>query len=166
MKHKFFNTCASPIEVSDNLLLFGQIQVDHIRDGEIISSQIVKNTVTSAGKAGLAASLHGATATTFNYLAIGTGTAAAAVGDTALGSEVTTSGGARSTATVSTATTDTTGDTSTWVHQWDFTGSFTVTESGIFNAASSGTLLARQVFSAINVISGDSLQLTWRLDLD
>jgi len=41
-----------------------------------------------------------------------------------------------------------------------------VTESGVLNDASTGTLLARQVFSAINVASGDSLQITWKIDVD
>ena len=40
------------------------------------------------------------------------------------------------------------------------------TESGVFNAASNGTLAARQVFAAINVASGDSLQITWKFDVD
>ena len=49
---------------------------------------------------------------------------------------------------------------------FNFTLSFAVTESGVLNAASLGTLLARQTFSAINVANGDSLQVTWKFDVD
>jgi hypothetical protein len=41
-----------------------------------------------------------------------------------------------------------------------------VTESGTLNAAAAGVLLARQTFSAINVANGDSLQVTWKFDVD
>jgi len=40
-------------------------------------------------------------------------------------------------------------------------GAKAVTECGALNAASSGTLLGHQVFSAINVTSGDTLELTY-----
>lgn len=63
-------------------------------------------------------------------------------------------------------TTDTTNDTAQLVATFTFTGSFAVTETGVLNAASVGTLLARQVFGAINVASGDSLQITWKFDVD
>jgi hypothetical protein len=43
------------------------------------------------------------------------------------------------------------------------TGTIAITESGVFNAATAGTLLARQVFTAVNVVSGDSIQFTWKI---
>jgi len=98
---------------------------------------------------------------TFVNLAIGTGTTAAAVTDTALQTEITTLGGARSAATATQVTTTVTNDTTQLVHTWTFTGSFAVTEEGILdNASSGGSLLAHQVFAAINVVSGDSLTVT------
>lgn len=96
----------------------------------------------------------------FVYLAIGTGTTAAAATDTTLQTEITTNGGARASATASQVTTTVTNDTTQLVHTWTFTGSFAVTEEGILDAASVGNLLARQVFAAINVVSGDSLTVT------
>ncbi|MGA2443687.1 MAG: hypothetical protein ABSH08_22255, partial [Tepidisphaeraceae bacterium] len=51
-------------------------------------------------------------------------------------------------------------DTTQLVHTWTFSATFAVTEEGILDAASTGNLLARQVFSAINVVSGDSLTVT------
>ena len=102
----------------------------------------------------------------FTYIAIGTGTASASASDTALGTEITTGGGARASATVSRVTTDVTNDTAQAVVTFNFTSGFAVTETGLFNASSSGTMLNRQVFSAVNVTSGDSLQVTIKIDVD
>lgn len=125
------------------------------------------NLVTDAGKAGVASRINGAgSEAAFTYIAIGTGAVAAAAADTALGAEITTGGGARASATASRTTTDVTNDTATLVHTFNFTSSFAVTEAGALNAASSGTLLNRQVFSAVNVANGDSLQVTIDIDVD
>lgn len=125
------------------------------------------NLTTTTGKAGVASRINGSGAeAAFTYLAIGIGTTAAAIGDTALQSEITTNGGARAAATASRVTTDTTNDTARLVYTWTFTGSFAVTEAGALNAASVGVLLNRQVFTAVNVVSGDSLQVTVDIDVD
>lgn len=128
---------------------------------------VISNLVTNAGFAGAASRLNGAGGeAAFDYIALGTGTTAANVADTTLETEITTDGGQRAQGTASRVTTDVTNDTSQVVNTFAFTASFAVTESGLLNAASSGTLLARQVFSAINVGNGDSLQVTWKIDHD
>lgn len=97
----------------------------------------------------------------FVNIAIGTGTTAAAATDTALQTEITTGGGARGAATSTQVTTSVTNDTTQLVKTFSFTSSFAVTEEGILdNASSGGSLLAHQVFSAVNVVSGDSLTIT------
>lgn len=123
----------------------------------------IHNLVVSAGKAGVASRINGSGGeAAFTYIAIGTGTTAAAAGDTTLQTEITTGGGARAAATASRVTTTVTNDTAQLVLTFNFTAGFAVTESGALNASSAGTLLARQVFSAINVANGDSLQVTWK----
>ena len=97
----------------------------------------------------------------FVNIAIGIGVAAASASDTTLGSEITTNGGQRGAATATQVTTSVTNDTTQLVKTFTFTGTFAGTEEGILdNATSGGSLLARQVFSAINVISGDAIQFT------
>lgn len=124
----------------------------------------VRNLITNAGFAGVASRLNGAGAeAAFTYIALGTGTTAAATTDTALEIEITTGGGARAAATASRVTTTVTDDTAQLQNTFSFTASFAITESGILNAASAGVLLARQVFSAVNVVNGDSLQVTWKV---
>lgn len=135
--------------------------------GSFQDSMVISNLVTNAGMAGVAGRINGSgSPAAFTYIAIGTGVVAADPTDTTLGTESSGNGADRAAATVSLVTTDVANDTARLVKTFTFTGSFALTESGIFNAASTGTLLARQVFSAINVISGDSLQITWDIDVD
>ncbi len=125
---------------------------------------ISANLITNAGLAIVAGQTNGATTAPVTAIAIGIGTTAAAAGDTALESEITTNGGQRGAATASRVTTTQTNDTAQWVKTFSFTGSFAVTEEGLLdNNTSGGNLLARQVFSAVNVASGDSLQITHKM---
>lgn len=127
----------------------------------------VSNLITNAGLAALAARAYSdGVEAAFTYMAIGIGTTAAAVTDTALQSEITTNGGQRGALTGSRTTTDVTNDTTVFSKTWTFTGAFAVTEAGILNASSGGTLLARTVFGAINVTSGFILTLNWLVDND
>lgn len=127
----------------------------------------ISNLVTNAGAAGVSSRINGAGAeAAFTYIAVGTGTTAANVADTTLGTELAASGLSRAAATASRVTTDVTNDTAQLVVTFTVTGTAAVTESGVLNAASTGVLLARQVFSAINVVNGDSLQITWKFDVD
>ena len=130
--------------------------------GRWMSSRTIKNIVTNTGLAGMASRDNGAgSEAAFTYIAVGTGAVAAAATDTTLGTELTVSGLARASATASRVTTSTTNDTARLVHTFSVTGTQAVTESGVLNAASVGTLKCRQVFSAVNVVNGDSLQITW-----
>lgn len=130
-------------------------------------SRLISNLVVSAGAAGVASRINGAgSEAAFTYIAVGIGTTAAAAGNTALESEIVDSGLARAAATASRVTTDVTNDTAQDLYTFSVTGTKAVTESGVLNAGAAGTLLARQVFSAVNVVNGDSLQITWKFDCD
>lgn len=96
---------------------------------------------------------------TLNFHDCGTGTTAEAVGQTGL---ITPFGGARVAGTQSTP-----GSVNIYrtVATISFTGTFAITEHGIFTASTSGTLFDRSVFSAINVANGDSVQFTYELTL-
>ncbi len=129
-------------------------------------SRIIANLVVSAGAAGVASRINGSGGeAAFTYIAVGTGAVAAAAGDTALGTELTLLGLARVNSTASRVTTTVANDTAQLQTTFSVTGTAAVTESGVLNAASAGTLAARQVFSAVNVVSGDSLQVTWKFSV-
>lgn len=131
--------------------------------GNIKSNRTIKNTITSLGKAELAGLLLiDVSGTAFDYIAIGTGTPSA----TALGAEATTNGGERrggANVTGSRITTTTTNDTAQFVTTFTFTGALALTEEGIFNAASGGTMLASQNFSVLNVADADTLTITHKI---
>lgn len=125
---------------------------------------VYRNLITSAGKAGMASRQNGdGSEAVFNYLAVGIGTTAAAVGDTTLESEIVDSGLERATGTASRSTTSVTNDTAELTKTWSVTGTKAITEAGTLNAASNGVLLARNVFSAVNVVSGDDFKLTHKV---
>lgn len=119
-------------------------------------------TTTNAGFAEVAELIIGS-GTAMTNIAIGTGTTNFAATSTKLNNET-----VRDTATTSVVTTDTAGDTSQFVNTFSFTGSFAVTEAGVFNAktADTGDMIAAQTFSAVNVASGDSLEITYKIDID
>jgi len=145
--------------IIESLKLEGELEIIvKDKDGKVKDYRKIKNLVVSAGKAQVAGLINGATTGVFNYIAIGTGTTAPASTDTALGAEV-----ARASATVGRTTTNVTNDTATWSATFNFTASYAITEAGIFNASTGGTMLARQTFSAVNVVSGDSLTINWKV---
>lgn len=98
---------------------------------------------------------------TMKYHGCGTGTGAEAVGDTALGTESTTALNPDSTR--ATGTLVGAAGVLTTVATLTFDGSAAITEHGLFNQAATGggTLWDRSLFSAINVVSGDSIQFTY-----
>lgn len=126
-------------------------------------SMTIKNLVTTVGKALVAGRINGyGTPAAATYLAVGTGTTAANAADTQLEAEITNSGLERAAATCTLVQTTTANDTAQLDKTFSVTGSEAVTECGALNNSSGGTLLGRQVFSAINVANGDSLQITYK----
>ena len=125
-------------------------------DGKLKQSEESANTVVTAGKNYLAAWLDDSSQSTpfMSYIAIGTGTTAPTVGDTALQTEVVRKQGVLSSAT------------NVWQNTVTFgngEGSGAITETGLFSEASAGTMFARKTFSAINKASADNLVITWQV---
>lgn len=132
--------------------------------GHWSKSKTVANLMTNAGFAGVASRINGAGAeAAFDYIAVGTGATAANAADTTLQTETAASGLSRAQGTASRVTTTQTNDTAQVAKTFSVSGTVAVTESGLLNASSNGVLLCRQVFSAINVVNGDSLTITWKV---
>lgn len=102
--------------------------------------------------------------TKFDAIAIGTDATPVAQTQTALGSEITTGGGARKTGAdvlATLVTKNSSEDTIRFVTTFAFTNSFSVNELAVLNAPTGGIMLLRQVFdSPLNVVSQDALELT------
>lgn len=127
-------------------------------NGQIKHEQEVKNLVVTVGKNFIASRMKDATATAMSHMAIGSGTTAAANGDTTLGTEL-----GRVALTSTTVTTNNVAYVATFPAG---TGTGAVTEAGLFNAASAGTLLCRTVFSVINKGAADTLGITWTVTVN
>lgn len=137
-----------------------------IRDGKTILKQVSENLTPNTGLAGFIKRMGGDGSTAgFTYLALGTGTTAAAAGDTALEAEITDSGLARAAATVSYKTTTTTGDTLQLYKSFTATGSKNVSEIGVLNASSNGVLGGRVVKTAVPLEANDVYNVTYQIIL-
>jgi hypothetical protein len=135
--------------LQDDLKMTGRLSIA-IND-EVV--QEVKNLVVTTGKGYVASRMKDATATAMSHMAVGTGSTAAAAGDTALGSEV--DRNALASTTVS-------GANITYVATFAAgEGTGALTEAGLFNASSSGTMLCRTVFAVVNKGASDSMTITW-----
>jgi hypothetical protein len=133
--------------------------------GNLKEVRAIRNSVTDVGKAEVAGLINGATTGAFTYTGIGISTP----GTTALGAERDEAGATNTNHKASTCTrvtTDVTNDTAQLVTTFNFTATLAITESGVFDASPTGIMLCAQSFSAINVVSGDSLQMTWKVDVD
>ena len=141
--------------IKDTLVAKGTLEIV-VTDkfGNIKEVRKIKNIVTSVGKAWIAARLSAAgTPTAMTNMAIGTGTTAADATQTTLITE--TARAALSSTTVAT-------NTVTYVATFGAgSGTGAVTEAGIFNAASAGTMLNRTTFAAINKGASDTISITW-----
>lgn len=125
-----------------------------------VKEQQDHNLVVDAGLAYIASRMKDATATAMSHMAVGTGTTAAADAQTALVTE-----SARVALTSTTiVTTTVANDSIQYVATFGpGVGTAALTEAGLFNAASAGTMLARTVFPVINKGALDTLTITWKV---
>ena len=141
--------------IKDQIAVRGSLFVTvHGPDGLVRESKWVKNLVVNAGLALVAARVAGG-GTAPTHMALGTGAVAAAGGNTTLGAEVgrvTLAGAAASGAEVTFTATFPAG-----------TATGAITEAGIFNAGSNGTMLSRTVFPVLNKQAGDTISVSWVL---
>ena len=145
----------------DNLKVTGALRVVLTGpDGQVKDERDLKNLVVSTGLAFIASRMKEATATVMSHMSLGTGTTAAALGDTTLGTEIS---GSR----VSLTSTTVTANQVTYIASFAAgVGTGAVTESGIFNADTSGTMLCRTVFPVVNKQAGDSMTVTWTVTVN
>jgi hypothetical protein len=129
-------------------------------NGNIKQEEEVKNLVVTAGKGFIASRMKDATATAMTHMEVGTSSTAAAVGDTALVAAVASS---RVTLTSTTVTTNSVAYVASFPAG---TGTGALTEAGLFNASSAGTMLCRTVFSVINKGAADTLGITWTVTVN
>jgi hypothetical protein len=146
--------------LNDSLKANGVLQLTLIDEAGNIKSTDTHNLVVNTGLAYIASRMRDTTQGAMSHMAIGSGTTAAAGSDTALGSQL-----ARVVLDTTTiVTTAVAGDSVQYVSTFAAgTGTGAVTEAGLFNANTAGTMLCRTVFPVINKGELDTLVITWKV---
>lgn len=140
--------------MNESMKVKGDLVIELIREGQVVDKREVTNVITTNG-VNLIATLVSGSGTAFSDMAIGTDSTSESASDQTLGAEV-----GRVTLTsknVSSATISYVGDFPAG------TGTGSITEAGIFNASSNGTMLNRTTFSAVNKTASDALKITWNV---
>jgi hypothetical protein len=146
--------------INDVIKMTGELRITVTNpEGNVTQETVVPNLVVTAGKNWIAGRMYDTgIPDEMSHMAIGTGTTAAAAGDTALGTQA---------GIVSLTSTTVSTNTVQYVATFGAgTGTGAITEAGIFNAASSGTMLCRTVFSVINKGAADTLGITWTITVN
>jgi hypothetical protein len=141
--------------IEDQIKITGHVSIKLFdKDGNVKDSREIKNLVVTTGKAFIAARMVG-TPTEMSHMALGASNTAAAVGDTALGSEL---------GRVALASDTSSGAIVTYTASFPAgTATGANVEAGIFDASSSGTMLCRTVFAVVNKGADDAMAVTWAI---
>jgi hypothetical protein len=126
--------------------------------GEIIDRDTGHNIITDTGKAEVAGLINGVSTNFFDYIAIGTGLTGETIGDVSLDTEV-----KRGLATLSFEAQN----KAKFIYTFTFGSAevYAITEVGIFNASSSGTILNRFTTTAKNVDETTDLEITIKIEV-
>lgn len=125
-------------------------------DGTVKDARCLRNLVTTSGRGWAIDRFQGTSVGVADYIGLGTGTNAAAAGDTTLQTEIGTR--VQGSLTQPTATEDL--STATFA-AGNATGA--ITEAARFTAVSGGVLVGRLVFSVVNKGAGDPLTVEYKL---
>lgn len=131
------------------------------KDGAIKQHQHVPNLIVNVGLAFITSRMIGASSAVMSHMGLGSGTTAVAAGQTDLVSLL----GSREPLDSATQS-GTNNEKVVYVASFepgDATGA--VTEAGIFNALTAGTMLCRTVFAVVNKGVDDTLTVTWTITL-
>jgi hypothetical protein len=139
--------------INDSIKLSGRVSIEIRRENGEIEKDEIENLVVTAGKNHVASRI-GSSATAMGWLEVGTGTNAPAAGDTTLQTAL-----YREACSVTVSTN--TIQYQTTLAPGEGTGA--ITEAGIFNASSAGTMLSRVSFPVKNKAAGDTMTITWTI---
>lgn len=145
--------------INENLKLKGNVSIVlKDKNGKVKEERSIKNLIVTAGLGFIASRMAGTGDAVMSHMGLGSGTTAAAAGQTDLVSIL----GSREALDSSTVVSNTVAYVSSF-EAGDATGA--ITEAGIFNASSSGSMLCRTVFDVVNKAADDTLSVTWTITL-
>lgn len=126
-------------------------------NGKLKEEFTVPNLVVTTGLNFIASRIEGVDDAVMSHMAVGTDNTTAAASDTTLGTEV---------ARVAITSGEATGGDMVYTATFGAgTGTAALTEAGIFNASSAGTMLCRTVFAVINKGAADTMTVTWTITI-
>ena len=128
------------------------------KDGNVKMEKTEKNLVVTSGKAFIASRMVGTASAVMSHMAVGTSTTAPVAGQTALVSEI-----ARAAIVSGTSAANVVTYSAVFAAG---VGTGAITEAGILNAGTSGTMLSRTVFSVVNKEADDSLTINWQITIN
>jgi len=142
----------------ENLKITGALRVVVTGpDGQVKDQRDLKNLVVDTGLNFIVKRMKDAVTDVMSHMSLGTGTTAAAAADTTLETEI---AGSRVVLTSTTVV----ANAITYIASFAAgVGTGAVTESGIFNNITGGTMLCRTVFPVVNKQAGDSMTVTWTI---
>lgn len=145
--------------ISESMKISGQVNLLLTDSQGNVKQDITRrNLVVDTGTAFIASRMAGVTDAVMSHMAIGSGSTAAAGTDTDIEAIL----GIRE-AIDSTSVTD---NVITYVCGFEAgEGTGAVTEAGLFNASTAGTMLCRTVFPVVNKQADDILTITWSITL-
>ena len=144
---------------TDSVKVKGALQIDVFDEsGNQKEQKTIDNLVVAAGKQVIAARLLGNTLPIFSHMSVGSSNTAALSSQTSLGAEL---------SRVGFDSTSRTSNALTFVATFPAgSGTGTLTEAGIFNDATTGNMLCRTNFNAVNKASGDTIVITWNVTIN
>ena len=146
------------MKTNDSVKATGQVSIDIFGpNGELKEKAYIPNLVVAVGRAYIASRMKDDTATAMSHMAVGTGAVAADAADTTLGTEAN-----RQLLSSTVVASNVVTYTANYVAGQ---GTGALTEAGVFNASSAGTMLCRTVFDVINKAADDSMTITWTVTL-
>ena len=142
---------------NENLKLSGQVAIVlRDKDGNVKEERTEKNLVVTSGLGYIASRMKDASATAMTHMALGSGTTAESAGQT----DLITLLGSREALDSTTVTANAIAYVASF-EATDATGA--VTEAGIFNASTGGTMLCRVKFDVVNKAADDTMTVTWTI---
>lgn len=141
----------------DSMKMVGDVTIERFTDGVLQETRQIKNLVVQSGKVFTASRIIDATAPVMSHMAIGTDSSVPVSTNDELGAQI---------ARVALTSASSTDNVVTFIAPFPAgVGTGALTEAGIFNDATVGTMLARTTFAVVNKAANDSITITWNITI-
>jgi len=144
------------MKLNEDLKMNGELSIVVTgQDGAIKQELVVPNLVVTVGKGYIASRMAGTAATVMSHMAIGSGVTAPVIGNTTMETSLARVGLTSFTATLAVVTAVASFGAGV--------GTGSITEAGIFNDVTTGTMLCHTTFPLVTKEAGDSIAITWAI---